>query len=131
MASNRPGTLLETFVESVQSILTEYEPVGSHGDPVHAKGHVIFLCFMFLFPENLTLKHNFSHMACKIKYYSRNVRLGLKPLIWAFPRPGDFSEGLFPLRAQELRLLICAVFAYHIYISWMHIMDPHHGCIFC
>ncbi len=31
---NRPGRDLKSFMEVVRFILTEYEPVGSQGDPV-------------------------------------------------------------------------------------------------
>ena len=35
MGPGGPGRGLKSFLEVVRFILTEYEPVGSHGDPVH------------------------------------------------------------------------------------------------
>ncbi len=39
MTSKRPGRYLKRFLEAFSFVLTEYEPVGSHSDPIQVPGH--------------------------------------------------------------------------------------------
>ncbi len=41
----RPGTIWKSFLGAVRFILTKFDPVSSHGDPIRAKSYVLDLYF--------------------------------------------------------------------------------------